>query len=629
MQDAQKKAGTERRMRGREAGSVWDTWKRKFKNMSLKQKMFTFYGILFLVPLVLISVVIYREVSRAMEEKIRYSAVQGYEQACSYLEYKIEQLIQRTDVVVTSRSLRETIGERESRTPDAQIQMRLRETLLQILQGAESTAQGIHMKLYVDDRYTLLSDGFYLHVISEADSSLWYGKKGDYKVYFVPSDYLEEAQRGAYVALVRDIASTDDYRRRIAVLRMDIERELLEEILQNATPTQNAVTYLVNRDNTVVLVSDTDKLEALGLDGELPEAFSYQNRNRGEESLQRQMLGTSAVYCMRQQIRNTDWEMITVIPQGDMTEGIARVQWMVALLLLLFGMLTVTGGAAIISWIVRRISRMNESFQQVKDGNLEVSLPNDTRDEIGVLYDNYNDMIAHTRGLVREKYELGLSLKSAELKALQSQINPHFLYNTLDMVNWLAYGGRTEDIHRAVVSLSKYYRLVLNRGEDTLTLGEELAHVRYYINIQKIRFPDKIVYEETVEESVKECVVPKIILQPLVENGILHGIREKKDKSGKIRITGGLQGGDVCLQVIDDGVGMSEEELAHVMDGSHSESGSGYGVRNVHARLRLMFGEAYGLTYESAAGEGTCVTVRIPFGKESAGNIHEGNRQKT
>lgn len=125
---------------------------------------------------------------------------------------------------------------------------------------------------------------------------------------------------------------------------------------------------------------------------------------------------------------------------------------------------------------------------------------------------------------------MGIHLKSAELKALQSQINPHFLYNTLEMVNWLAFGGRMEDIHTAMISLSKYYRLILNKGQDTLTLSEELQHVGYYIKIQDIRFPGKLTFVEEVDRELLPSIVPKIILQPLVENAIQHGIWEKPEK---------------------------------------------------------------------------------------------------
>ena len=163
-----------------------------------------------------------------------------------------------------------------------------------------------------------------------------------------------------------------------------------------------------------------------------------------------------------------------------------------------------------------------------------------------------------------------------------------------------------------MVSLSKYYRLVLNKGQDTLTLEEELQHVGYYVKIQDIRFPGRITYLEEVDPGVKGSLVPKIMLQPLVENAIQHGIWEKPEKKGTIRILGSEKDGAVWVRVMDDGAGMDSGTLEHVMDGTITSTGSGYGIRNVHARLQLMFGEEYGLSYESREGEGTCVTIRFP-----------------
>ncbi|MGF7143543.1 two-component system sensor histidine kinase YesM [Anaerotaenia torta] len=602
--------GKRKEKRGKTRQKVY---KQRFKDLSLKKKLLVFYSVLFVLPLFMISIIIYAEVSGSMLEKIRYSAMQSYEQAESYLEYKILQMIQRTDVVVTSPTLKAEIRKSSTAITDQHQQLASREAIRSYLQSVESSTRSIRIHIYIAGGDDLLADGDYIHPLSEADNALWYQKKGNRKVYFAPGIYLEEGKQERYVALVRDIAEESNYRLRNCVLRMDIGIEELEKILQNATPTENAVSYLVNKEDLIVAASSQEKLEAIGLSEELTEEFKYSRYAQQSEPAETE-LNQKTVYCMRNKIRNTDWEMVTVIPKADMVSGIARLQYMVAGLMLLFGMLTIAGGAFIISWIVRRLSRMNDIFNQVKSGDMEAHLENDTKDEIGMLYDNYNEMITRTSELMDEKYRMGIHLKSAELKALQSQINPHFLYNTLEMLNWLAYAGRTEDIHTAVISLSKYYRLILNKGKDSLTLGEELQHVGYYIKIQDIRFPGKISYTEEVEEDLKDSLVPKIILQPLVENAILHGIWEKKSKQGNIRILGyEEEEGTVCIKVMDDGAGMDAQTLARVMD--NSLSGSGYGMKNVHARLQLIFGEAYGLECESRVGEGTCVTVRFPRGR--------------
>jgi len=588
--------------------------KQRFKNLSLKRKLLVLYSVLFLLPLLLISIIINIEVSQNMLEKMQYSSRQSYEQAQSYLEFKILQMIQRTDVVVTNSSLKEQIDEKNALVMDRHLQAMQKDKIRSYIQSVESSTQSISIRIYVSDAFQFLDDTEYILRLSEADNSIWYQKKGSQKIYFAPGLYLEESKQEDYVALVRDIPADNNYRIRNAVLRMDIKIEELVEILRNATPTENAVSYLINKENIILAVSSPQKLDGIGLGQELPELFQYSPY--GEESeLTESSIQNNTVYYLRNKIRNTDWEMITIIPKTDMVSGVSRLQYIVAGLMILFGFLTITGGAAIISWIVRRISNLIDSINQVKQGNLDAHLENENKDEIGTLYDSYNTMIQNTNLLMEEKYKMGISLKSAELKALQSQISPHFLYNTLDMVNWLAFAGRTQDIHSAVVSLSKYYRIVLNKGEDTLTLEEELQHVGYYMKIQDIRFPGDVVYQENVEEKVMGSIVPKIILQPLVENAIHHGIWKKKEKKGSIRIWGYEEGKTVHIKIIDDGAGMDADTLSRILDGSLSTTGSSYGVKNVHARLSLMFGEEYGLSYESKEGQGTCVTIRFPAGK--------------
>lgn len=426
--------------------------------------------------------------------------------------------------------------------------------------------------------------------------------------------------------MVRDIPDQHNYRISNGILRMDIEKRELEELLLNAAPTEHAVSYLINEANQIVMISDQEAMEALEWEEEIPSEFLY-SKYAGETELYMGGIGGQSVYYLKNKIRNTDWEMITVIPKTDMVSGIAKIQYIVAGLMMVFGVLTVIGGAVIVSWIVRRLSYLINGLRQVQQGNMEVYLETDSKDEIGVIYDSYNEMIVRIRNLMEEKFRMGVSLKNAELKALQAQINPHFLYNTLDLINWMAFEGKTDEIHKAVISLSKYYRLTLNKGKDTLTLEEEIKHVGYFMQIQDMRFPGKVIYEEEVELDCKSCIVPKIILQPLAENAIKHGIWEKKEKSGSIRISAMRQrepikdgntekqppGDIVIIKVEDDGIGMDAYHLKHVLDGSLKSSGSSYGVKNIKERIWMMFGKEYGLTYESKKGEGTAVTIRIPY----------------
>jgi two-component system sensor histidine kinase YesM len=242
----------------------------------------------------------------------------------------------------------------------------------------------------------------------------------------------------------------------------------------------------------------------------------------------------------------------------------------------------------------------------VKKGKLEKLDIKEQKDEVGNLVTNYNFMIDEIQSLLLQQFELGQEKKGAELKALQSQINPHFLYNTLDMINWMAKKNESENIKDTVDALSKYYRLILNKGKDIITIGDELELCKAYITIQQKRFKDRIQFKIDVEESILMYLIPKITLQPLLENAILHGIAESSSGTGTIIISGWEDGEKLVLAVTDDGVGIDTLEGIETR-----HKGSHYGISNIEMRLTLFYGMTKCINFESTKGFGTCVSLNI------------------
>ena len=201
---------------------------------------------------------------------------------------------------------------------------------------------------------------------------------------------------------------------------------------------------------------------------------------------------------------------------------------------------------------------------------------------------------------------------------LQSQINPHFLYNTLDAIIWLAEAGEQKKVVSMVRSLSEFFRTSLNRGKDIIFVKEELQHVRSYLEIQKVRYQDILDYEIHVPEELEKYLIPKITIQPLVENALYHGIKNKRD-SGKIEVRGRKEKETLIIEIEDDGIGISKERLWQVRDGIQKKILTGkdiYGLYNVHERIRLNFGEEYGIDIQSTYGEGTVVRILLPCQEE-------------
>lgn len=262
-------------------------------------------------------------------------------------------------------------------------------------------------------------------------------------------------------------------------------------------------------------------------------------------------------------------------------------------------------------FIIKRIRKLQKNMKETEAGNLGTVIENDSTDEIGDLIDGYNNMTKRLGETIDEVYKSKIKEKEYEMRALQAQINPHFLYNTLSMINWKALEAEQEDISSITLSLSTFYRTALNKGKNILLVRDEIANSRSYLDIQLAMHDNSFDVEYDIDDSILKYETLNLILQPLLENAIVHGIDVKTDGSrGKICIEGRENGDFLDLAVIDNGVGMTGSQAALIL----SKSSNGYGVSNVNERIKLYYGEEYALKIESTPGVGT--TIRIHFPKQ-------------
>lgn len=264
--------------------------------------------------------------------------------------------------------------------------------------------------------------------------------------------------------------------------------------------------------------------------------------------------------------------------------------------------------------ITEPITELSEVTDQVAKGDLSVRSNVDSGGEVGVLSDSLNSMIDKINELLSQVTTEQTRLRKAELELLQSQINPHFLYNTLDTIVWLAEGSDKAKVVSMVESLSEFFRTSLNQGKDIISIKEEIQHVRSYLEIQQVRYQDILEYEIDIPEEMYKYQIPKITIQPLVENALYHGIKNKR-RLGKITVTGEVTD-KVIIYVSDNGIGMTEERNKEVMDrilGKSPDSEVGFGLYNVNERIRLKFGDGYGIDITSKYEEGTVSKVTLPL----------------
>lgn len=309
----------------------------------------------------------------------------------------------------------------------------------------------------------------------------------------------------------------------------------------------------------------------------------------------------------------TGWKLVGVVPRGGASDD--GYTFLFGLSMLLFSaFLMALLNFRISARISDPIRRLEQSVKELEAGAQEVAIREDGCYEVRRLAHSIASMVSTMRHLMDDIILQEKRKRRSELEVLQSQINPHFLYNTLDSVIWMTEAGRYDEAIQMVTSLARLFRIALSRGRSFIPLADELEHARHYMTIQQIRYQDKFTASVTAEEGVEGLYTLKLIVQPLLENAIYHGMAGCEE-DGRITVTARRDGSDLVIDVADNGTGMPPEVVERLLDESQPQtrsSGSGIGVRNVHRRIRLTFGEQYGLEVFSEPDEGTTVRIRLP-----------------
>ncbi len=404
----------------------------------------------------------------------------------------------------------------------------------------------------------------------------------------------------------------------LGTLFLMIREEQLSAYLQSSDPAAPKAYYFVDERGRIVAAADKDSLlqpaepavaakiaEAGGSAGEA--SFSYQEGGN---------LVTVSPYG------RMDWQLINVVSLKLLTADVqqnVRLTALVGALCLIFSLF----GANLLSRMVAGpLERLTRAMRQVVSGDLRPVAAARTEDEIGTIAEAFNFMVGRVGELLVTVTEEQNRKREYELALISAQIKPHFLYNTLDTIYVLNELDRNEEARDTTKALADFYRMVLNKGRELIILEKEAQITDDYLAIMQIRYPDVFRYEIDIPPELSGTPVPKLSLQPLVENAIYHGLKKKGSK-GFIRIQAGVAGGKVVVQVTDNGVGMNEERIEAIMSGhSPEEETRSIGTYSVRQRLSLYFGEEYGLTVRSAAGEGTVVELSLPLLGNEKRDVH-------
>lgn len=456
----------------------------------------------------------------------------------------------------------------------------------------------------------------YFSPISKAKGTYWYGifQGTSVSSLFCPSFYLGDREKKSYGDMAYITSTTfyfqgHAYRAYIAAYTSS---DNFTDLLKDNLTVDGSVSYIINDRNAIVASSDQSQSGIYLLDYDSIEDSFMSSNN----FIERTILDTT-VYAGFYNIKQPGWFMVTVLPAGPLITQSNMIMVQYILMYLAFLVLALILAHYMSRSITNRISSVIHQMSKVRKGTLSPMESPTYHDEIGDLIDTYNYMNYMTRKmdqLMSEQAKAAEELRLAEFHSLQAQINPHFLYNTMDMINWLAQQGRTAEVSSAVQSLSRFYKLTLSRKQSISTIAQETEHATIYLEIQNMRYHNSIEFVSDIPDELMEYQIPKLTLQPLIENAVLHGILEKDDKAGTIVLTGWLEDSSIVLLISDDGVGISPDKLSSILsgEGSSSSGGTNIAVYNTHRRLQILYGTDYGLTYSNNPGGGTEVEIHIP-----------------
>ena len=411
------------------------------------------------------------------------------------------------------------------------------------------------------------------------------------------------------VSLSRTVELTRNGTSMLGVLLVDMNYSSIEQLLEKAnTDTSGEYVYLMAPDGEIIY-HPKQNLIHMGLYQENNDRTAQYEDTTVKENFR----GEKRLVTVKT-ISYTGWKLVSVVPMKSFSMGMTGMRNLVVLLVALTVLAAVLLNQLVSARISKPLRRLNDSVKEWESGNMNPDIYAGGSMEVEHLGKTLRSTVAQIQQLMDDIVVEQEEKRKSELDALQSQINPHFLYNTLDSIVWMITGERYDDAVFMITQLASLFRISLSKGKTVIRIEEEVKHAQNYMNIQKIRYKNSFEVDFQIDEDIRDGCIVKLVLQPLLENAIYYGM-EFMDGEGEIHVRGYRKDDDIYLEVEDNGLGMPEEEAAELLNGKERphKHGSGVGLINVHSRLKLRFGEEYGLIIHSCPDEGMMIQIHIPY----------------
>ncbi|WP_343247058.1 sensor histidine kinase [Diplocloster hominis] len=581
----------------------------KFRDMSIIKKFRLSVIVILFIPMILIFAVIfyqsYSELKSKMIDNSRISMRQS--------ERSIRNIVEETEYLSLSMLI------------DDNIQKLCKQYVLE-----NSTMDSAKRQLYVSLQDAVKSKSYIdsISISYNSDVLFQYGNKvekedGKFekaamemggRAFWSQAYQLVYQEAGAashyVISYLRAFMDVSKYNQPIGLQRISINEEELSSTFASLSSDNRSEAFVMNGDGSILSALNKDiigrSIQEIypGFGQALQDRYGYfETKVNGVRMM--------VIY---QDIEGTQWKLVQAIPAYMLVASSRSLFVFLLLEFLLLVLFSVIFSRIENYAMIRPIYALSKEMSKVKDGNFDVRIHRESRDEIGLLTESVEEMLQRTKQLIDKVYVSQIREKESAYKALEAQINPHFLYNVLDSIHWMAVRQKDWEVSDRIEALSELFRHVLNKGDSVTTIGAEIKYLKNYLYLQKNKFAGRIHVCIDVDDELLKCQTLKLLIQPLVENAIQHGMAEKEG-IGNISVWIERTGQDLCIHVEDDGLGADETKIRRLIYTKEDteEPGGAFALKNIHERVQMHYGAQYGLTFESMEQVGTVVTVKIPY----------------
>lgn len=578
----------------------------------IAKRVLLFFVVFLLIPIIIIIIIYFQISVNIIEKEVSQLALRSLKQTKSNLEYRL------MGVAEISQGIMSTLYpylNRSIETDSLSQQIDDLSILNNVIDSYDNRNMIAKIRLYVDAHkiFSRQRDRFFkVEDVSKQDFEKFYENFNNGRNVVWLETYLRENdithEKAITLSCVSLLRSIDSYDRFSGILYTDILEADICDILEIGVGYDESV-FLTNPQG--IILSHKNK-ELLGKCAFSPEDMQIIRQMQNGVIELKSSAGTQIVSYTK--LTYPDWYMVASIPKKVVFGRGSRSFYLISLLSFSLILIIMILFSFILFSIIleNTIARVNNTVKRLNVHGMELLGESPPKYEKGnilsTLESNVDNLIFSLKNLIEESCRVKISQRDAQLKALQAQINPHFLYNTLDMIKWMILDSDNELGVRMINSLSRYFRLSLNAGHDIVPIADEYNLILSYLDIQKKRFNNGFVVNFDIDEKTYNYLIPKLSIQPFVENSLLHGINNKMDGSGVINISIKLFD-DIFIKITDNGTGISSETIDRILHNNKNDSS--YGVANVNERIELFCGQGYGVNISSSTGVGTEVTIRI------------------